>query len=123
MKTAQYRPMNPVCPKCDVALLNAQDGDVAVDYCDQCRGVWLDAGELEALGGRLPAILRTTTQHQHLCPRCDRPLNEIEFTGNLTLDQCPAGHGLWFDADELPTLLAATNAGPLADFLQPHTTT
>jgi len=46
----------------------------------------------------------------HFCPRCDVALREIQVeqvrTPRLTLDKCPRGHGLWFDADELPQLLS-----------------
>jgi len=37
------------CPKCSVALaaVTYDDTGVEVDFCSNCRGVWLDAGELE----------------------------------------------------------------------------
>ncbi len=34
------------CPKCDGHLMETEYEDVAIDVCDQCSGVWLDAGEL-----------------------------------------------------------------------------
>lgn len=34
------------CPKCDGTLVEADFGDVKIDVCDKCSGVWLDAGEL-----------------------------------------------------------------------------
>lgn len=39
------------CPKCSVALVAIDYGDtgVEVDFCRQCRGVWLDAGEFEKI--------------------------------------------------------------------------
>lgn len=43
----------PVCP--DATLLMADRQGVEVDYCPNCRGVWLDRGELDklvALGAR-----------------------------------------------------------------------
>ena len=107
--------MIPVCPKCDVGLFNLKFRSLAVDYCDQCRGVWLDAGELELLaGGPLPGFQQQTGSvpagKKHLCPRCDKPLHEITAPGELTLDRCPSGHGLWFDADELQQLLTMAHA-------------
>ena len=105
----------PVCPKCDVGLFNLKFRSVEVEYCDQCRGVWLNAGELETLaGGPLPGFQLqrgvVPPGKKHLCPRCDTPLHEITTPGNLTLDRCPNGHGLWFDADELQQLLATAHA-------------
>ncbi len=41
-----------VCPKCQVAMQEREKGDVLIDICPQCRGVWLDAGELEKLSLR-----------------------------------------------------------------------
>jgi Zn-finger nucleic acid-binding protein len=113
--------MLPVCPKCDSALLILKLKGVEVDYCETCRGIWLDAGELEQFAGNaLPAIRQATgvvpTGRKHLCPRCDASLEEIATPGNLTLDKCPRGHGLWFDADELPQLLATTHGAPLVEF-------
>lgn len=29
----------------------------------------------------------------------------MQAAGNVTLERCPNGHGLWFDATELPRLL------------------
>jgi uncharacterized protein len=40
------------CPKCQVAMREREKGDIIIDICPQCRGVWLDAGELEKLSVR-----------------------------------------------------------------------
>ena len=37
------------CPICDIDMRIAQREGVEIDYCPQCRGVWLDRGELEKL--------------------------------------------------------------------------
>ena len=38
------------CPHCtDTALLMTERQGVEIDYCPQCRGVWLDRGELDKL--------------------------------------------------------------------------
>lgn len=37
----------PVCP--DVTLVMMDRQGVEIDYCPQCRGVWLDRGELDKL--------------------------------------------------------------------------
>jgi Zn-finger nucleic acid-binding protein len=38
------------CPNCpDVTLSLAERQGVELDYCPQCRGVWLDRGELDKL--------------------------------------------------------------------------
>lgn len=38
------------CPTCtDTALVMSDRQGVEIDYCPQCRGVWLDRGELDKL--------------------------------------------------------------------------
>jgi Zn-finger nucleic acid-binding protein len=38
------------CPHCpDATLLMTDRQGIEIDYCPQCRGVWLDRGELDKL--------------------------------------------------------------------------
>ncbi|RPD41173.1 zf-TFIIB domain-containing protein [Chitinophaga barathri] len=37
------------CPNCNETLLMTQRNNVEIDYCPQCRGIWLDKGELDKL--------------------------------------------------------------------------
>ena len=38
------------CPVCkDVTLLMSERQGVEIDYCPECRGIWLDRGELDKL--------------------------------------------------------------------------
>ena len=37
------------CPVCSIDLLMAERRGVEIDYCPQCRGVWLDRGELDKI--------------------------------------------------------------------------
>jgi uncharacterized protein len=37
----------PICPSTSLLMTDRQG--VEVDYCPQCRGVWLDRGELDKL--------------------------------------------------------------------------
>ena len=44
------------CPNCPDATLTMTDRQgVEIDYCPQCRGVWLDRGELDKLLDRAAA--------------------------------------------------------------------
>jgi uncharacterized protein len=41
------------CPVCaDVNLVMSERQGIEIDYCPQCRGVWLDRGELDKIVGR-----------------------------------------------------------------------
>lgn len=37
------------CPKCQTVMREREKGDIVIDICPSCRGVFLDAGELEKL--------------------------------------------------------------------------
>jgi len=129
--------MIPVCPKCDVQLFIIEFKGIELDFCYQCRGVWLDRGELEDLlirgGAKADDALLTAlgqkgrliSGRKNLCPKCDSPLHEIliecEGKSQLTLDRCPREHGIWFDAHELEDLLERfppqCNAGQVIEYL------
>jgi uncharacterized protein len=37
------------CPKCNQHLVMSERHGVEIDYCPECRGVWLDRGELDKI--------------------------------------------------------------------------
>jgi hypothetical protein len=37
------------CPKCGMELVAINYKNIEIDKCSECEGVWLDAGELEAV--------------------------------------------------------------------------
>lgn len=37
------------CPVCTVDLVMSEKKGIEIDYCPQCRGVWLDRGELDKI--------------------------------------------------------------------------
>lgn len=43
------------CPVCKVQLALAERNGIEIDYCPQCRGVWLDRGELDKIIERASA--------------------------------------------------------------------
>ncbi len=45
------------CPVCTVPLVMSDRQGVEIDYCPQCRGVWLDRGELDKIIERSSADL------------------------------------------------------------------
>ncbi|WP_050476555.1 zf-TFIIB domain-containing protein [Herbaspirillum rhizosphaerae] len=62
------------CPVCTTVNLSMSDRQgVEIDYCPQCRGVWLDRGELDKLIERsqaasAPAPQATQQAIQHRAP-------------------------------------------------------
>jgi uncharacterized protein len=66
---ADLLPVKGLCPRCQVPLYAFQfehTPGVTLDACPTCRGVWIDDGELEAIGRRLaptqPAAAPQTTE-------------------------------------------------------------
>jgi Zn-finger nucleic acid-binding protein len=37
------------CPACNVALVMSERQGIEIDYCPECRGIWLDRGELDKI--------------------------------------------------------------------------
>lgn len=57
------------CPNCTVSLVMTDRQGIEIDYCPDCRGVWLDRGELDKIierasndspssGGSAPRLVR-----------------------------------------------------------------
>ena len=87
--------------------------DVEIDYCTDCGGIWLDAGELELLLGEAEkakqllssfTIDSQSTEEIRKCPICDKKMQKV-IVGfskpTLLIDKCRRGDGLWFDKGEL----------------------
>lgn len=37
------------CPNCQATLVMSERQGIEIDYCPECRGVWLDRGELDKI--------------------------------------------------------------------------
>lgn len=61
------------CPVCsDVQLAISSREGVEIDYCPQCRGVWLDRGELDKILDRVAAAPAPPPPPRQEAPRDDR---------------------------------------------------
>lgn len=106
------------CPVCSNAMITLELEEVEIDYCTDCGGIWLDAGELEELLGepekaaRLLASFKTDpkcAEKPRKCPICDKNMQKIvvgESQPVLLIDKCGKGDGLWFDNGELHDIFA-----------------
>ncbi|MCX6267393.1 MAG: zf-TFIIB domain-containing protein [Bacteroidetes bacterium] len=56
------------CPKCNITLLMTDRQGIEIDYCPQCRGIWLDRGELEKIIELSPARNPAMDQPQGFPP-------------------------------------------------------
>lgn len=97
-----------------------------VDYCPDCRGMWLDFPELDQmedaafdqdnLKGSLIYQAASTTLP---CPHCGEALQQFQYRlYDLHLDYCAANnHGFWLDAGEDERVMAIMNQRA-ADYLR-----
>ena len=101
------------CPVCKNAMITLELADVEIDFCVNCGGIWLDAGELQQLlddPQQARKLLdsfqqdHTCTEKARKCPICLKKMHKIvvgKATPTLLIDKCRNGHGLWFDKGEL----------------------
>lgn len=57
------------CPVDNTDLLMAERQGIEIDYCPECRGVWLDRGELDKIIERSEAAW----PHRNEAPASDHP--------------------------------------------------
>jgi Zn-dependent protease with chaperone function/Zn-finger nucleic acid-binding protein len=83
-----------------------------IDYCDQCKGIWLDRGELyhfvrnrKQVAKNLKDAVRQHVPSQKHSPRSENLMVEMVYPGGIRIHFCQRSGGLWFDAGELATLL------------------
>lgn len=111
----------PACPEQSLAALRA--GDLEIDTCPRCHGLWFDAEELRR---SLPEaelaqqLLRQDTgsvagapqvrSGQRKCPRCQATLRETPV-GQVPIDYCPLCRGIWLDHGELKLAIEEYRSG------------
>ncbi len=80
-----------------------------VDACPNCRGMWLDFNELDALEDVVfdedvhkGSLVHFQTRTEFPCPHCEAKLDEFQYRlYDLRLDTCMENnHGFWLDAGE-----------------------
>lgn len=58
-----------LCPVCKTVNLTMADrSGIEIDYCPQCRGVWLDRGELDKIIERATPQMAAPAPAQHQPP-------------------------------------------------------
>jgi uncharacterized protein len=108
------------CPIDKSDMIVVEHKKIELDYCLRCSGVWLDAGELELLvsvlcmpgdtqpaGGLLKLSEARVREVKRRCPICGRAMHKgwLGEQPKILIDNCPSGHGMWFDGGELQQVL------------------
>jgi Zn-finger nucleic acid-binding protein len=122
------------CPRCSGGhgLVARLLGDIAVDDCPACGGVFIDGAAIERLLGdrqqvraetvlgvyrgqpRASDITRPGGKLYIKCPDCKTVMNRRQLArgAGVVVDVC-RGHGTWFDAGELPVVIEFVMNGGL----------
>lgn len=101
------------CPKCAGSLhgVDSREG-VTLDFCDGCKGLWFEAGEVASyfeLTSDVPDLdtaRATQTSSAWSCPKCSTALVSFRYgaPGDLVVDRCLSCGGIWLDRGEVPAL-------------------
>jgi len=98
------------CPKCssEVLVETPALGNIPLDVCPGCSGIWFDKGELEALLKQsqdwqsADFTLINPKPNSLACPRCKNKMARGGMVNPLLLvDKCESCGGVWLDANEL----------------------
>ena len=114
------------CPRCNSRLCAREYGDLSVEECDPCGGLFLSPATMERLVAArdLPTSLRLalpkrelkreTAVRYILCPECGKSMNRQAFgrISGVVVDVCK-NHGVWFDGGELAEVIRFVEQGGL----------
>lgn len=123
------------CPRCNEALVSVLIGEGAIDECTRCGGEWLDhelfdlivkdrrdqesiLATLKAMRpsqrARTPSVSNPEGPFYVPCPECRQVMDRRQFAAGsgVVIDVC-ASHGMWFDQDELSSIIRFVGEGGL----------
>lgn len=120
-----------VCPECRINLQTValNDGDLHIERCQRCFGLFFDPGEIETLLDSAVSpvfsvnleLLTSINQDRYAkdqavkylkCPVCETLMNRVVFghRSGVVIDQCKS-HGVWLNGGEISHLLEWKKAG------------
>ena len=109
-----------ICPTCKHTMVAVEYHSIELDYCNNCKGVWFDSGELELLlksysleepkaffDGIFKSQEAVSSEKKRTCPICGRKMRKTKTGGQpeILIDACRDQHGLWFDGGEVTQLI------------------
>lgn len=118
------------CPRCQTALRPRLVGDIVIDECGKCLGLFLDQVAIKRVisdrqQARAAALLGALPRHEVQplppgarmyikCPSCHVVMNRKLFAAGsgVIVDVCRA-HGTFFDVGELPAIIEFVMQGGL----------
>lgn len=115
-----------ICPVCRQSMLDIEYNNIELDYCEKCRGVWFDAGELELLLElEKPDIFIKEMlekgevrydEDKRKCPLCAQKMKKSTLgqEPKVLIDVCPRAEGIWLDGGEVGQLRKQLGKQPKA---------
>jgi Zn-finger nucleic acid-binding protein len=113
------------CPRCktigeDHQLTQTNLGNMEVDFCLNCGGMWFDKQELaqaiilpeeqvKAITKKLDNTIEIDKQKdvELECPKCSTAMYKYRYmyTSNIYIDSCEVCEGIWLDKNELLAIM------------------
>ena len=99
------------CPKCGHGMTEITYGEVTIDRCTNCAGLWFDTGEAEALKkkwmgdaldmGSADEGKKWDAVDDIACPRCGKDMSKTSDPdqSHIWYETCDE-HGMFMDAGE-----------------------
>jgi uncharacterized protein len=112
------------CPVDKIEMISQEVEGVLIDECPQCKGIWFDQGELEAVKDALEPDTNwmevdlwrqedrfDLSQSEGLCPRDNVRLMSLKYgEAAIEIETCLKCHGVWLDGGELKKIISALDA-------------
>ncbi len=113
------------CPRCKKKMQLIEIEGIELNECEKCEGVWTDIETFETICANREnqsAVLKKFDEILHHpkpikvqyvpCPTCSHLMNRSNFAkvSGVVIDTCK-GHGVWFDAEELPKIIEFIRKG------------
>jgi Zn-finger nucleic acid-binding protein len=96
------------CPDCKTRLqpfwvpARRLGDEVELDRCNDCGGVWFDAGELSDASGKSVKSRNVSTDRR--CPACGASLLQAQLADGPEVETCPSCRGTFLEARDLDAL-------------------
>ena len=103
-----------LCPRDGSPLDHYPKGDVHLDRCPRCQGLWCDREELaQVLGTRddVPNPQVALDGLRHNCPACGDPMKRCYYNHErqVVIDVCESCQGIWLDQNELSQVFCSAH--------------
>lgn len=116
----QYKVSSTKCPQCHRYFLSIIFDGQELHFCEHCNGYWFDTGQLKHftnLFEDVPGGHLKSRESRYSCPTCGARMKECAFLnrGNLLVDKCPDGHGVYLESGEFNRALNLSADHPVSN--------